>query len=291
MDEGTILGSLATLASAWEVQTGPKPGLVDPFSCGAHDDMDYVTFLASISALSPYWSQQARIGLDGTPPARAMERLRPVGLEMERAMARATGGVNTHKGLIFALSLLLFGAGSGLRRSGRVDPGEAAELAASAVAESVRAEFDHLSRSGLPAARTHGETLFLKHGITGIRGEAASGFPSVIEQGLPALKQALQSGASLQDAALHAFFAIAAVCEDSNVISRGGFDFWRETHLPRMRALSEPLPPYSPGFIQGLQALDAEYASLRISPGGAADLLSCTLFLNWAQLVNMARLS
>jgi triphosphoribosyl-dephospho-CoA synthetase len=291
MDEETILGALATLASAWEVQTGPKPGLVDPFSSGAHDDMDYVTFLASICALSPYWGLQARTGLDGTPPERAMERLRPVGLEMEDAMRRATGGVNTHKGLIFALSLLLFGAGAELHRTKRVDPQASAERAASAASGRIRAEFEALSRSGTAAARTHGEILFLRHGVTGIRGEAASGFPSVIGHGLPSLRRALEAGAPMQEAALHAFFAIAAVCEDSNVISRGGFDFWKKSHLHRMKALSRTCPPYSPGFIRSLHELDAEYSSLRISPGGAADLLSCTLFLHWAQLVNTGPLS
>jgi len=291
MDEETILGALATLASAWEVQTGPKPGLVDPFTSGAHDDMDYITFLVSLCALSPYWGLQARTGLEGTPDERAMERLRPVGLEMECAMARVTGGVNTHKGLIFALSLLLFGAGAELHRSGRVDPQKAAVRAADAASGRIRAEFEALSRFGLSAAKTHGEILFLRHGVTGIRGEAASGFPSVMGHGLPALRNALKLGAPLREAALHAFFAIAAVCEDSNVISRGGFDFWKESHLPRMKGLSRVQPPYSLEFIRGLHELDAEYTSLRISPGGAADLLSCTLFLHWAQLVNTRRLS
>ncbi|MEJ1320951.1 triphosphoribosyl-dephospho-CoA synthase [Latilactobacillus sakei] len=31
-----------------EVQLAPKPGLVDPESNGAHDDMDYPLFLKSI---------------------------------------------------------------------------------------------------------------------------------------------------------------------------------------------------------------------------------------------------
>jgi len=291
MDEETILGALATLASAWEVQTGPKPGLVDPFTSGAHDDMDYITFLVSLCALSPYWGLQARTGLEGTPAESAMERLRPVGLEMECAMARVTGGVNTHKGLIFALSLLLFGAGAELHSSGRVDPQKVAVRAADAASGRIRAEFEALSRFGLSAAKTHGEILFLRHGVTGIRGEAASGFPSVMGHGLPALRNALKLGAPLREAALHAFFAIAAVCEDSNVISRGGFDFWKESHLPRMKGLSRVQPPYSLEFIRGLHELDAEYTSLRISPGGAADLLSCTLFLHWAQLVNTRRLS
>lgn len=291
MNEETLLGTFATLASAWEVQVGPKPGLVDPFGSGAHDDMDYITFLSSLCAISPFWALQAKVGLEGTPPRNAMDRLRPTGLEMERAMAEATGGVNTHKGLIFALSLLLFGAGASLSSTGKIDPRKTAGLAAEAVEESVRAELENLSRLGQSAGRTHGEKLFLKHGITGIRGEASSGFPSVLDRGLPALERALEAGASLHDAALCAFFSIASVCEDSNVITRGGHAFWKESHIPRMQELSYVRPPYSPDFIRDLHRIDAEYASLRVSPGGAADLLSCTLFLHWAQLVNMSPLS
>lgn len=291
MNPETILGTFATLASAWEVQVGPKPGLVDPFGSGAHDDMDYLTFLVSTCALSPYWALQARVGLEGTPAEKAMPRLRATGLEMERAMARATEGVNTHKGLIFVLSLLLFGAGSSLASTGKIDPQSSARLASEAVAETVRKEFAALCGSGHSRKMTHGERLYLERGITGIRGEASSGFPSVIQRGLPALRGALEAGASFHDAALSSFFSIAAVCEDSNVITRGGFDFWKDHHRRRMEDLAAEAPPFSPVFIRKLHRLDAEYSSLRVSPGGAADLLSCTLFLHWAHLVNMVELS
>lgn len=291
MNPETMLGAFATLASAWEVQVGPKPGLVDRFGSGAHKDMDYLTFLVSTCALSPFWPLQARVGLEGTAPENAMPRLRANGLEMEHAMAEATGGVNTHKGLIFALSLLVFGAGSSLASTGRVDARASARLAAAAVAEAVRSDLAAISRSGHPEGRTHGEKLFLERGITGIRGEASSGFPSVIDRGLPALRRALEAGASLHDSALSAFFSIAAVCEDSNVITRGGFDFWRDSHRSRMEELAAFCPPYPVSFIRELHQLDAEYSSLGVSPGGAADLLSCTLFLHWGQLVNMIELS
>jgi triphosphoribosyl-dephospho-CoA synthetase len=291
MNPETMLGAFATLASAWEVQVGPKPGLVDRFGSGAHRDMDYLTFLISTCALSPYWPLQARVGLDGTSPENAMGRLRETGLEMERAMVGVTGGVNTHKGLIFALSLLLFGAGYCFSSTAKIDPPEAARLAAEAVKEKVRSELNALSRSDHSRVKTHGEKLFLEYGITGIRGEASSGFPSVLSRGLPALHQALEVGASFHDAALYALFSIAAVCEDSNVITRGGFDFWRDSHRSRMQELATECPPYSPAFIEGLRHLDAEYSSLGVSPGGAADLLSCTLFLYWGQLVNKRELS
>ncbi len=285
------LGTFATLASAWEVHTGPKPGLVDRFGSGAHDDMDYLTFLLSGCALAPFWPLQARAGLNGAPPEKAMPGLRATGLEMERAMFAVTGGVNTHKGLIYALSLLLFGAGFCLFATGRIDPARAAGAASEAVSESVRSEFEALAQKTRSSPRTHGERLFIERGITGIRGEASGGFPSVLRGGLPALRRALQAGASFHDAALASFFSIAALCEDSNVITRGGFSFWRDVHRPRMAALASVCPPYTSEFIRELHRLDEEYSSRRISPGGSADLLSCTLFLHWGQLVNMGKMS
>ncbi len=291
MNFETMLGTFATLASAWEVQAGPKPGLVDPFGSGAHDDMDYVTFLLSTCALASYWKRQARVGLDGISPGKAMAFLRPTGLEMESAMARATGGVNTHKGLIYAMSLLLYGAGCCLFSGLRVDPCAAARIGAESVSEIVREEFSALSGSVSHKSRSHGERLFLELGVKGIRGEASSGFPSVLGKGLPALWRSLEGGAPLNDSALCAFFSIASVCEDSNVIIRGGYDFWKDTHLPLMEELSAVKPPYDAVFFQKLHELDRKYSSLGVSPGGAADLLSCTLFLHWAQLVNKFELS
>ena len=291
MNPDTLLSVLATLAAAWEAHAAHKPGLVDRLGSGAHKDMDYVTFLASACALSPFWEFQARVGLEGTEPVKAMPCLRSTGLEMEQAMAAATGGVNTHKGLVYALSLLLYGAGFCLHTAGRVLPREAARFASEAVAPSVRDEFSSLKNPEGRKAKTHGERLYLHRGVVGIRGEAASGFPCVLDLGLPSLEKALKRGSSLNDAALHALFSIASRCEDSNVITRGGYEFWIERHLPLMADLARELPPYSAPFLRRLGEVDADYSRLGVSPGGAADLLTCSLFLYWAQLVNIRDMS
>ncbi|WP_043820706.1 triphosphoribosyl-dephospho-CoA synthase, partial [Rubrivivax gelatinosus] len=86
-----------------EVELSPKPGLVDRFNNGAHDDMDLAMFRASAAAIEPW--------LGVFFPAEFLPRLRPQGQACERAMLRATGGVNTHKGSVFALGLLCAAAG------------------------------------------------------------------------------------------------------------------------------------------------------------------------------------
>ncbi|MDR3322028.1 MAG: triphosphoribosyl-dephospho-CoA synthase, partial [Synergistaceae bacterium] len=105
----TAIGTLAALATIVEIATTPKPGLVDLYGSSAHNDMDCALFIASASALAPYWREQVMEGIRFSGRACHRElfaRLKSRGVEMESAMLEATGGVNTHKGLIFALSLM-----------------------------------------------------------------------------------------------------------------------------------------------------------------------------------------
>lgn len=92
----------------YEVTVTPKPGLVDRANCGVHRDMDIFTFLDSGAALLPYWRRFIRAGIGAAkrPPGELLPDLRFLGREAEEAMLRATGGVNTHKGLVFSMGLL-----------------------------------------------------------------------------------------------------------------------------------------------------------------------------------------
>ncbi len=277
--EAEFLATAAYEASVCEVMTTPKPGLVDSEGSGCHDDMDCALFLKSARALAPFWVRQARAGLDGTPLELAAARLRAAGVEMERAMAEATGGVNTHKGLVYLMSLLLYGAGyavfSGAPRSAEA----AADFAALAVRGAVERELGALLAEPPRRALTNGERLYVEHGVTGVRGEAERGFPSVINAGLPALRRALESGASFNDAGLAALLSIMLVCEDSNVMHRAGYEYWRGEYLvlaaAALRRFRAPSWNRAP-----LYELERKFMERRVSPGGAADLLSCTYFLH-----------
>ena len=57
------IGECAYNALIEEVNTTPKPGLVDLYSNGAHTDMDAETFRRSAEALRPFFVQMAREGL------------------------------------------------------------------------------------------------------------------------------------------------------------------------------------------------------------------------------------
>ena len=115
--------------------------------------------------------------------------------------------------------------------------------------------------------------------VRSVRGEAERGFPSVINAGLPALRRALESGASFNDAGLAALLSIMLVCEDSNVMHRAGYEYWRGEYLvlaaAALRRFRAPSWNRAP-----LYELERKFMERRVSPGGAADLLSCTYFLH-----------
>ena len=102
------IATRAYFALNQEVTTTPKPGLVDGNNTGAHKDMDIRHFFASANALRPYFCDCAEQGFltRDLPGTETLAAIRPLGLEAEQTMLKATRGVNTHKGAIFSLGIL-----------------------------------------------------------------------------------------------------------------------------------------------------------------------------------------
>ena len=254
------IGEMAQKALLFEAMITPKPGLVDCQNSGAHRDMDLFSFAGSACALRPYFEECVRIGIDGADPA----RLQYAGMQAEDAML-AAAGANTHKGAIFALGILCCAAGG---------CGEGRDLTAILAKAAELGKFFLRQMTASSKAETGGETQFRQYGLTGARGEAASGFRSVREIGLPALEAALAQGASLQQAGKAALLALMACVMDSNIIRRAGMDVqhWVMAEAARLQHSFTD---------DDLAALDAEMIRRNISPGGSADLLAVTLFLHF----------
>lgn len=268
--------ALVTRALLDEVCATPKPGLVDRANSGSHQDMNIFTFTASAAALTPYWGTCFRIGREtaALPPAETFPALRQAGRQAERAMFAATGGVNTHKGAIFTLGIICGAAGRLWRAEAPCREAEAilAECGAMTSA-ALEAELAALDAG---TARTAGERLYLAHGLTGVRGEAARGFPSVANVALPALRQALAANRSRNDAGAIALLHLIAQGTDTNMISRGGPARAKEAAAACARLLERcPLPD-----IEDIALLDQAFIRERLSPGGCADLLAAALFLH-----------
>ena len=267
------VGQYLTQAILLEVSTHPKPGLVTRLSNGAHKDMSIFTFMMSSAVLSKAFNDLQDIGQAhrGTL-AELFCKLRSYGVGAEAELLRVTKGVNTQRGILFAGGIVSAVSGyamnMGLSRNALLPMIK--EMAAGLVARELK-NLDH-------AAMTAGEKLYYKYGITGIRGEVENGFPSVINHGLPALADAFNKGATLNDALVHALIALMTVVEDSNVIWRTDY----ETLLEVQRIAKDILNLGSVFTEKGRMAIaetERYFLQRRISPGGRADLLSVTITL------------
>ncbi|MCQ4260391.1 triphosphoribosyl-dephospho-CoA synthase [Stutzerimonas stutzeri] len=262
------LADLAVQALIDEADLSPKPGLVDRRGNGAHDDLHLGLMHASAHALWPAFKAMAeaaqQIGEVGQP---LRETLGQLGRDGEAEMLRVTAGVNTHRGAIWALGLL--SAAAMLRPD--ATPGEIAVTAAA------------LARLNDPAAPhnldSHGARVCRTYGVLGAREQAQHGFPAVIEQGLPQLLVSRRSGAGEQNARLDALLAIMSTLTDTCVLHRAGLE-----GLTRMQAGARAvLAAGGAASLDGrrqLRDLDRDMLILNASPGGAADLLAATLFLD-----------
>ncbi len=261
------LSEYACEALEKEVLTTPKPGLVDKENCGAHTDMDINTFKKSTEALRPYFYEFVMCGISEHEKTveEIMHKLRKIGVNAENAMYNATNNVNTHKGLIYSLGLLL-------SDMGRCLMGESSKLCELA-SDGVSKAFESAKLN--PA--THGEMLYQKTGATGIRGEAMLGFPNARHAAdvLSEYKKTL----SENDARLLTLAEIMRTLEDTNVIYRGG-----EEALYFMRERANEIASYNikdiNTIIERLKVLDCEFIQKNISPGGCADTLALAVFLD-----------
>lgn len=267
------VGQYLTQAILLEVSTHPKPGLVTRLSNGAHKDMSIFTFMMSSAVLSKAFNDLQDIGQAhrGTL-AELFCKLRSYGVGAEAELLRVTKGVNTQRGILFAGGIVSAVSGyamnMGLSRDALLPMIK--EMAAGLVARELK-NLDH-------AAMTAGEKLYYKYGITGIRGEVENGFPSVVNYGLPALEDAFNKGATINDALVHALIALMTVVEDSNVIWRTDYD----TLLEVQRIAKDILNLGSVFTEKGRMTIaetERYFLQRSISPGGSADLLSITIAL------------
>lgn len=260
------LGRLAIVALHAELACSPKPGLVTPFSRGSHQDMDAGTFLRSLFALRGYFTAiaaQAAASADFAP-------LRQLGIQAERGMLAATGNVNTHRGAIFSLGLLVASAAR-LNAEGCPAP------SADAVCDGVRRWRHALLQAPLDAG-SPGQRARARHAVPGVREQAAAGFPLLHAVAVPVLRAALAAGLARDAALLQTLMQLVAVTDDLNLLHRGGAE-----GLAFAQAQAR-------GFLDagGVHAGDAPahmarichaFEQRRLSPGGSADLLACALFL------------
>ncbi|MFJ4493487.1 triphosphoribosyl-dephospho-CoA synthase [Pseudomonas atacamensis] len=257
------LADLAVDALIDEADLSPKPALVDRRGNGAHTDLHLGLMHASALALWPAFKEMAEAALEigevGVPLREAIGR---IGREGEQTMLVTTNGVNTHRGAIWALGLLVTAAA--------LQPKSIA-LCAGRLAL--------LDDRYAPTPLSHGAQVAQRYGARGAREEAQLGFPSVLQRGLPQLHKSRANGHGEQNARLDALLAIMTELADTCVLYRAG-----EPGLQAMQAGAQAvLDAGGSASLSGrrrLHELDQQLIALNASPGGAADLLAATLLLD-----------
>lgn len=251
-----IMAKFAVDALHRELDTTPKPGLVDKANNGSHADMDYFIMERSIEVLRPYFVRLAQLGLlDERPSAEEVQR---IGVKAEKAMMTSTGGVNTYRGSLFALGVTITAAQWIYTHcGGRVEAKPLQELV-SAIAVGFT-----------PARGTHGARVSAEHNVTGARGNAVRGYPELFGVWLPYYRALRDDRFRPQKTLLK----IMSMLDDTNVYHRAGADVAREVRESCAMLLNH----FS---LAALQEMDSEFIRHNISPGGAADMLSLTILMN-----------
>jgi len=249
-----------------EAMLTPKPGLVDMRGSGAHHDLSWLLMCRSAHALRPAFLRMAEAGACIADPALLRRRIGAIGREAESAMMAATGGVNTHRGAIWALGLLVTAAAQC-----------GADAAAIAAAAGALAAIDD---PGAPARTGNkGELACRIHGVGGARGQASAGFPAVVDTALPMLRLARARGDSEPQARVNALLAVMGTLDDTCLLARGGRRALAATQAGARRVLALGGVGSAAGRT-ALRGLETRMRRLHVSPGGAADLLAAALLLD-----------
>jgi triphosphoribosyl-dephospho-CoA synthase len=240
---------------------------VDRRGNGAHDDLDLDRLRRSARSLQDGFADMARAAAVEKWPLRLREQIGRIGRDMERRMLMATDSSNAHRGAIWALGLLVTAAAQ--RRSER----NAARIAAGAAA------LARLPDQFAPCPLSNGEQVRSRYGATGARGEAQAAFPHATGIGLPTLRAARDRGVPEDCARLDALMAIMASLEDTCLLHRGGPAALQAAKRGALAVLAAG-GTAAPGGMERLHRLHADLMALWASPGGSADLLGVTLFLD-----------
>ncbi len=249
-----LLAHLATDALQQELDTTPKPGLIDQNDNGAHSDMDYRLMQRSIAALHPYFVKLAVEAFQKDLPS--VENLQKIGLEAEKAMLDATKGVNTHKGALFALGLALVSAAN-LYQNGILNP------------ENLQKNIEKLASQFPDTTDTHGSRVVSQHNVKGALAMAREGYQPLFTDWLPYYR-----GERREERKLKTLLRIMTTLDDTNVYHRKGAEGVAQMKADSIALLNDFEP-------KKLEQLNQDYNAQGISPGGSADMLALTIFVNF----------
>lgn len=265
-----------------ELNLTPKPGLVDQHNSGSHKDMNYDTFIKSTESLKPYFYEFIvnAMNLKYKNSEEVFFSARKIGINAEKAMFIATEGINTHKGSIFSFGLVLSAIGYLYKHNIKIDEYRISQF----ISEATTSLISELNDSTIKE-ETAGIRLFREHQLQGARGEATSGYETIIKNSLPTYIK--YSNLSEDHRLAITLLKLISINDDTNVVNRGGIKEldWIKNYALNILSNSS-IYENNISIIEELNHFDKLCIDKNISPGGSADLLALTYFFSKLKDIN-----
>ena len=263
--------NLALKSIILEVSASPSFGLVSPHTKGSHEDMDFFTFIDSGFSLSSYLKKVISAGYSPLSVDLIFKKIRFMGKLAEDDMFLATNNVNTHKGMIF-----LMGITAALTAKAKFESLSFNEIPPliKEMCRDILKDFDNIHNK---TSLTHGEKLYIRHGIVGVRGVVKNGLDIIFNGSIKIFENSLISGEHINHAMIRTLLFLMSSLEDTTILHRHDIEILNFVKL-KAKNLHLKFEKTSVN-IKLLTEIENEFIKKKISPGGAADLLAITMFL------------
>lgn len=272
--DADIIADLAVKALLYEVTIHPKAGLVTRNSNGSHRDMNFYTFLDSSISLREYFKEcflhSEKYSLENKDFFR---ELRELGKKAEKKMFETTGMINTHKGTIFSMGIVIAVISVKFKEKQKIFLYDLIE-SIKKLCFPLKQELEKNLKS------TNGEKIYNKYKISGARGLALSGYSLVLDKGINEFFYFTKK-MSFETSCILLLFYYISILDDTNIISRSGSievleeikKMAKEKYCKNLISLDEK------AIREDMFGLDKFFVKKNISPGGSADLLILTIFI------------
>ena len=268
------VAKLATKVLLYEVSISPKAGLVSRLSNGSHKDMDFYTFIDSALSLDNYFSECFVYGQENDFYSPIFfKNLRDLGKKAEREMYQATNGINTHKGTIFSMGIIIAVLASYLKEVDKID----LKILSEKIKTMCIPLLEELENAN--NFSTYGEKAFKNYHLTGARGLAISGYDIVLLDGINKLKEFTKI-LDFETSCILLLFYYTSILDDTNIVNRTNLETLKEIQILCKNLYEENSKSLSKEKIRNeMSKLNDIFIEKNISAGGSADLLILTIFV------------
>lgn len=253
-----VLEEALNKAFLLELNLDPKFGLVTIASNGSHTDMTYETMKTSFTVIIPYLIQMYELGYLTFNINQAFNEVRKIGLKAEEAMLKSTSGVNTYKGAIFLLGVILTALGRFHQRKFNEDLIEIIQTMTASILKELEG---HATTFGIKA---HQDYRFFT-----ARHEVYYGIPSV----LTALGYLKRYSSRNDEALMMTLIKIISLKNDTVALKRAG-------SIEKYHQIVDLISSIKTYNLEQISQVTTICIKENISFGGSADILIATLFLD-----------